>query len=105
MQKLPLDRYLQWTGGSGKNLTLNQVTSILLDVKQTGDWKFALRHVPRRKIVDVTKQSSNMEESNQRSINRNVSRCNTGVKFNKNQNDNSFDKNSKKFSVRSIFNE
>lgn len=105
MQKLPLDRYLQWTGGSGKNLTLNQVTSILLDVRQTGDWKYALRHVPRRKIVDITKESSNVGESNQRSANKNLFRYNTVMKFNKNKNDNSFDKNSKKFSVRSIFNE
>lgn len=50
MAKLPLDRYLQWGSGSGKSLTLNQVTSILLDVKHTGDWKHALRHVPRRKL-------------------------------------------------------
>lgn len=53
MAKLPLDRYLQWGSGSGKSLTLNQVTSILLDVKLTGDWKYALRHVPRRKVVDT----------------------------------------------------
>ncbi|RZC42068.1 mitochondrial ribonuclease P protein 1 -like protein [Asbolus verrucosus] len=56
MAKLPLDRYLQWGSGSGKNLTLNQVASILLDVKVTGDWKYALRHVPKRKIVDYAQK-------------------------------------------------
>nr|XP_023020170.1 mitochondrial ribonuclease P protein 1 homolog [Leptinotarsa decemlineata] len=52
MAKLPLDRYLQWGAGSGKSLTLNQVTSILLDAKKTGNWEIALRHVPRRKLMD-----------------------------------------------------
>jgi ribonuclease P protein 1 len=52
MAKLPLDRYLHWGSGSGKSLTINQVISILLDVKTTGDWKYALRHVPRRKVQD-----------------------------------------------------
>ncbi|CAH1156031.1 unnamed protein product [Phaedon cochleariae] len=52
MAKLPLDRYLQWGSGSGKSLTLNQVGSILLDVKRYGNWEKALRHVPRRKLVD-----------------------------------------------------
>lgn len=51
MAKFPLDKYLHWGSGSGKSLTLNQVTSILLDIKHTGDWEYALRHVPRRKIV------------------------------------------------------
>ncbi|GLV44512.1 roswell [Carabus blaptoides fortunei] len=50
MAKLPLDRYLQWGSGSGKSLTINQMVSILLDIKTTGDWDHALRHVPRRKV-------------------------------------------------------
>lgn len=50
MAKLPLDQYLQWGSGSGKSLTLNCVLSILLDIKKTGDWKYALRHVPKRKL-------------------------------------------------------
>lgn len=53
MVKFPLDKYLQWGSGSGKTLTVNQVLQILLDVKKTGDWKFALRHVPKRKLVDM----------------------------------------------------
>lgn len=52
MAKFPLDKYLQWGSGSGKSLTLNQCIKILLDVKRTGDWKFALQHVPKRKVVD-----------------------------------------------------
>ncbi|EFA10439.1 mitochondrial ribonuclease P protein 1 homolog [Tribolium castaneum] len=56
MAKLPLDRYLQWGSGSGKSLTLNQCVAILLDVKHTGDWEYALRHVPRRKIIQMTDQ-------------------------------------------------
>lgn len=53
MARLPLDQYLQWGSGSGKSLTLNQMVNILLDLKQTGDWMHALRHVPRRKIVET----------------------------------------------------
>ncbi|KAB0795254.1 hypothetical protein PPYR_12093 [Photinus pyralis] len=52
MAKLPLDYYLDWGSGSGKSLTINQVLSILVDVKATGDWKHALRHVPRRKLAN-----------------------------------------------------
>ncbi|XP_018575042.1 mitochondrial ribonuclease P protein 1 homolog [Anoplophora glabripennis] len=58
MAKLPLDRYLQWGAGSGKSLTLNQVTSILNDIKLKRDWDFALRHVPKRKVVDYGTGSS-----------------------------------------------
>lgn len=54
MARLPLDRYLQWKAGSGKSLTLNQMTDILLDVKKNGDWKNALRHVPTRKTFDFS---------------------------------------------------
>lgn len=61
MAKLPLDRYLQWGSGSGKSLTINQMVSILLDIKTTGDWEHALRHVPRRKVytgAGVVQESS-----------------------------------------------
>ncbi|ERL90791.1 hypothetical protein D910_08137 [Dendroctonus ponderosae] len=53
MRKFPLDRYLQWGGGSGKSLTLNQCVRILLDLKESGDWRHALRHVPRRKLTEA----------------------------------------------------
>lgn len=52
MAKLPLDHHLKWGSGSGKSLTINQVTSILLDIKNTSDWNHSLRHVPRRKLAE-----------------------------------------------------
>lgn len=55
MARLPLDKYLQWGAGSGKSLTLDQMINILLDVSVDNNWKNALRHVPRRKIIDYTK--------------------------------------------------
>lgn len=51
MARLPLDRYLQWGNGGGKSLTLDQMVAILMDLKNTGDWNEALKHVPLRKIV------------------------------------------------------
>lgn len=44
----PLDKYLQWDTGT-KNLTLDQVTRILLCLKNNGGWEEALKFVPRRK--------------------------------------------------------
>ena len=55
MARLPLDKYLSWSAGSGKSLTLNQMVNVMLDIKQTGDWNHALRHVPKRKLVDYSK--------------------------------------------------
>lgn len=48
----PIDRFLDWEGPMA--LPLNIITSILLDFKETGDWNYAFRHIPKRKI----KQSS-----------------------------------------------
>lgn len=59
MARLPLEQYLQWGPGSGKSLTLNQMINILLDLKQTGNWMHALRHVPRRKIIDPFNEEGN----------------------------------------------
>lgn len=58
MARLPLERYLQWGSGSGKSLALNQMVNILLDLKSTGDWEKSLRHVPRRKVVDLDEDQS-----------------------------------------------
>ena len=58
MARLPLDRYLSWGAGSGKSLTLNQMVSIMLEMKKHGDWKKALRFVPRRKINDEVEQEN-----------------------------------------------
>ncbi|CAB3256491.1 unnamed protein product [Arctia plantaginis] len=53
MAKLPLDRYLEWAPGSKKNLNINHMVPILLDLKLTSDWEFALRHIPRRKLMET----------------------------------------------------
>jgi len=50
MAKLPLDKYLGW-GAGGKSLTLDQMTKIMLDLKDGRNWDIALRHVPKRKII------------------------------------------------------
>ncbi|XP_026478944.1 mitochondrial ribonuclease P protein 1 homolog, partial [Ctenocephalides felis] len=50
MARFPLDKYLAWSKSS-KSLTLNQVCSILLDVRSTSDWAQSLKHVPTRKIM------------------------------------------------------
>lgn len=44
----PLDKYLHWDTGT-KNLTIDQVTRILLCLKNTGSWEEALKFVPKRK--------------------------------------------------------
>lgn len=56
MARLPLDRYLEWGAGSGKSLTINQMISIMLEMKKHGDWRKALRVVPRRKLADHNRQ-------------------------------------------------
>jgi ribonuclease P protein 1 len=49
MAKFPLDRYYTFQGG--KCLTINQVVDILLEMKNSNDWKKALSSaLPRRKI-------------------------------------------------------
>lgn len=53
MAKLPLDRYIEWAPGSKKNLNINHMIPILLDLKLTGDWEFALRHIPSRKLMET----------------------------------------------------
>ena len=50
MAKLPLGKYLKF-GSCGNTLTLNQVTEIMLDLKDGKNWDVALRHVPRRKLA------------------------------------------------------
>ena len=48
MVRLPLNRYLNWRGRHGGKLPLNQMISIFLDFRITGDWKVAEKHVPKR---------------------------------------------------------
>lgn len=52
MAKLPLEKYLSWGSGSSKNLTLDQMLRIILDIRHTKDWKKALQHVPTRKLKE-----------------------------------------------------
>lgn len=66
MARLPLDRYLQWGSGSGKSLTLNQMTHIMLDLKSTGDWNKSLSHVPRRKLLLMDASSDGQSSSGER---------------------------------------
>lgn len=53
MAKLPLDRYLEWAPGSKKNLNINHMIPILLDLKSTGNWEHSLQHIPRRKLMET----------------------------------------------------
>lgn len=53
MAKMPIEKYLEWGSGSTKNLTLNQVMAILLDIRHTRNWKEALCHVPTRKLKEA----------------------------------------------------
>ncbi|KAL4122983.1 hypothetical protein QTP88_015220 [Uroleucon formosanum] len=52
MAKLPLDLYLDWKQGT-KNLTINQMIMIMADLKIDNNWVSALKHIPKRKILDV----------------------------------------------------
>lgn len=52
MARLPLERYLRWTSGGNKSLTIDQMMNVMLTVKNTGNWATALKHVPIRKLVD-----------------------------------------------------
>lgn len=61
MAKLPLDEHLSFR--SGKALTLDQMNRIMLDIKDTDDWKHALRHVPRRKLQTADTDRKKFEKS------------------------------------------
>lgn len=50
---LPLTRYLSW-GSPDKALPLNIISNVLLDFKNTQDWKTALlKHAPQRKLRQI----------------------------------------------------
>lgn len=76
MAKLPLDRYIEWAPGSKKNLNINHMVPILLDLKLTGDWEYSLRHIPRRKLMEtkikamqkIFENSSKMKDINLKSF-------------------------------------
>ncbi|KAK9300820.1 hypothetical protein QLX08_006666 [Tetragonisca angustula] len=56
MMKLPLGEVLNWGTGSSKNLPLNQVLSIMLDLKHTKNWDIAFKNIPKRKLQDSREQ-------------------------------------------------
>nr|XP_002737885.1 PREDICTED: mitochondrial ribonuclease P protein 1-like [Saccoglossus kowalevskii] len=47
--RLPLDQHVKWSKGA-KNLTIDQMVKIMLELKKTNNWKDALQYVPSRKI-------------------------------------------------------
>lgn len=51
MAKFPIEKYLDWGTSASKTLTLDQSLKIMLDLRHTGDWKKALKHVPTRKLT------------------------------------------------------
>uniref|UniRef100_A0A1A9WYV7 RNA (guanine-9-)-methyltransferase domain-containing protein 1 n=1 Tax=Glossina brevipalpis TaxID=37001 RepID=A0A1A9WYV7_9MUSC len=67
--RLPFDRYLQWGAGSGKSLALNQMVSILLDLRKTGDWNIALQHVPKRKMEESKEETAYLYEKQKNRVN------------------------------------
>lgn len=50
MMKLPLSEKIDWGTGSSKNLPINQVLSIMLDLKYTKNWDIAMKNIPKRKL-------------------------------------------------------
>lgn len=46
--RFPIDKYVRFR--SHKSLTLDQVMKILVTIKQTENWKEAMKHIPSRKI-------------------------------------------------------
>uniref|UniRef100_A0A182PP38 RNA (guanine-9-)-methyltransferase domain-containing protein 1 n=1 Tax=Anopheles epiroticus TaxID=199890 RepID=A0A182PP38_9DIPT len=60
MARLPLDRYFQFK--SGKSLTIDQMVSIMLELKSSNDFEKALQHVPRRKITTVDEATVREQE-------------------------------------------
>ncbi|XP_022105403.1 mitochondrial ribonuclease P protein 1-like [Acanthaster planci] len=55
--RLPLDLFLKWSSG-GKNLTLDQMIQILIELNTSGDWVKALNHVPVRKHTGLKSEQT-----------------------------------------------
>lgn len=62
MMKLPLSEILEWGTSSSKNLPINQVLSILLELKRTKDWDKALRIIPKRKLKETKMKQQRKRE-------------------------------------------
>ncbi|XP_012233539.1 mitochondrial ribonuclease P protein 1 homolog [Linepithema humile] len=62
MAKLPLEKHLAWGTSSNKNLTIDQMTTILLDLKHTRNWEKALKqNVPCRKLKEARENALQMK--------------------------------------------
>lgn len=60
--KLPLDAFATWKKGS-KSLTINNMVEILHELKTTGDFRAAFRHLPTRKAESKEPVPSSQEPS------------------------------------------
>jgi len=61
-QRLPIDRYVKFGGGSCKTLTIDQMYNILMTLKHTGSWIEAFKYIPNRKVVErYSKKVENKE--------------------------------------------
>ncbi|OAD59842.1 Mitochondrial ribonuclease P protein 1 like protein [Eufriesea mexicana] len=58
MMKLPLNEKLEWGTGSSKNLPINQVASILLDINHSNNWDVAFKNIPQRKLKKSREHAS-----------------------------------------------
>ncbi|XP_014487329.1 PREDICTED: mitochondrial ribonuclease P protein 1 homolog [Dinoponera quadriceps] len=61
MARLPVEKYLDWGSGSTKNFTINQVLSIILDLRHTKSWEKALQHIPIRKLREHREYKGNQK--------------------------------------------
>ncbi|KAJ6638254.1 Mitochondrial ribonuclease P protein 1 like [Pseudolycoriella hygida] len=61
MARLPLDIYLNWGTSSCKSLTLDQMMTIMLEIKTSQNWSSALKHVPVRKIARDDRDTNSKE--------------------------------------------
>lgn len=76
MAKLPVDRYLLWGSGANKRFPLNQMISILLDLKMTKDWHKAFKHIPRRKLENYDPNKPQSYSVSQKILGRKIHRSN-----------------------------
>lgn len=62
MMRLPLSEMLNWGTGSSKNLPLNQVLHIMLELKRTKNWTEALNVIPKRKLKEIKEKEQKRKQ-------------------------------------------
>lgn len=62
MMRLPLSEMLNWGIGSSKNLPLNQVLHIMLELKRTKNWTEALNVIPKRKLKEIKEKEQKRKQ-------------------------------------------